>query len=202
MQRHARAHITGRWRGTEITPWSIILWKLKGPPAGSRRLCTEKKKDVVRVGLCPHYLKISLLWLQRFSCSNRRVFLIGSCFYVSWFSPPHPFLSCLFKPNDLYHFIGRAQGKRWKLGSRSMNINKTFYTPSKGQSWHFFLPSPPPSPLPVLLSIRSPFPHCLSSLLRHHSIFSEWKEWVVLNTDLIGPLSHKTKMGSCLIAVY
>lgn len=73
----------------------------------------------------------------------RQVFLIGSCFYVSWFSPPHPFLSCLFKPNDLYHFLGRAQGKRWKLGSRSMNINKTFYTPSKGQAWHFFLPSPP-----------------------------------------------------------
>lgn len=72
MQRHARVHITGRWRGTEITPWSIILWKLKGPPAGSRRLCTEQKG----VGVCgclsalPENLPLMDTEVQLFLCTG------------------------------------------------------------------------------------------------------------------------------------
>lgn len=188
MQRHARAHITDHWRGTEITPWSIILWKLKGPPAWSSRLCTERKG----FGLCgcvsalPENLPLMNTEVHLFLFTGFGDWLLLLCLLIlSFLSPPHPFLSCIFKQNDLYHFLGRAQGKRWKLGSRSMNINKTFYTPSKGQARHFFLPSPSP----FFFSFCSPFPHCLSTLLWHHSILSEWKGWVVLNIDLIGPLS-------------
>ncbi len=143
---HARAHITGPLKRYGDYALEYHSLETQGPLlAGSRRLCTERKGFGVCgcVSTLPENLPLMDTEVQFFLCPG-----------YSWLaptldSPPHPFLSCLFKPNDLYHFLGRAQGKRWKLGSRSMNINKTFYTPSKGQARH--VPHPLSSPLSCLL---------------------------------------------------
>lgn len=86
--KHARAHITGRWRGAKITLWRIIL-------GNSRTLQPSlfRAKRIWFVWVC-----VSLTWkypslrIQRFRCSyapGLLYWLLLSCL-VSFLSPCHP----------------------------------------------------------------------------------------------------------------